>query len=159
MIFPGATARQKQWDVKKFGEVAGKLVSYGYKIILAGSAADRKNAQKIRKIEENCVDLTGKTTLTEAAAVIRTAALLVTADSGLMHLAYAVGTATVSLFGPSDQKKWAPIGKNHVVIDKELECSPCAMFGHTPRCRKNASCMSSISASDVMKGIEKILPL
>jgi ADP-heptose:LPS heptosyltransferase len=62
----------------------------------------------------------------------------------------------LSLFGPGIQKKWAPRGQGHVVINKNLDCSPCTKFGYTPRCKKNAECMKRITVDEV---VEKALEL
>jgi heptosyltransferase-2 len=102
-------------------------------------------------------DLTGKTTLMEAAAVLRRCRLLITADSGLMHLAVAVGTKTISLFGSGIEKKWAPQGKNHLVINKRPECSPCTRFGYTPGCAFDVACLSAITVDEVVAAALTVL--
>jgi lipopolysaccharide heptosyltransferase II len=156
-IFPGASVNERKWGGERFGEVAKILQKKGYRIIILGSNTDRGDAHKIKEHAEGSLDLTGKTTLVDIAAILKTCKLLITADSGIMHIAYGVGTPTVSLFGSGREKKWAPRGEKHIVINKHLPCSPCTTFGYTPRCKRNIECLSSIRADDVLKSVETLL--
>jgi ADP-heptose:LPS heptosyltransferase len=92
--------------------------------------------------------LAGRTTLEELVAALGQAALFVGGDSGLAHLAVAVGTPTVVLFGPSDSRKWGARGSGHAVVRRELACAPCAMFGYHKLCRSIA-CMDGITVDAV----------
>ena len=156
-IFPGASVKEKRWGGEKYGQVAKVFQDRGYKIIIFGSHADTEDAAKIKEYADNSLDLTGKTSLKEVAAILKYCKLLITADSGLMHIAYGVGTPTVSLFGSSREKKWAPRGEKYIVINKHLHCSPCTKFGYTPHCNRNVECLSLISVDDVIRGGEIIL--
>jgi lipopolysaccharide heptosyltransferase II len=156
-IFPGASVSERRWGGEKFGKVADELNQKGFKIVILGSGADRHDAELIRKIVQDSIDLTGKTSLVEVASVLKKCRLLITADSGLMHIAYAVGTPTVSLFGPGIEKKWAPPGKSHKILNKRLSCSPCTKFGHTPRCKKKAACLSLIGIDEVFDTANQLL--
>jgi lipopolysaccharide heptosyltransferase II len=156
-IFPGASVKERRWGGEKYGQVAKVFQDRGYKIVIFGSHADTEDAAKIKEYADNSLDLTGKTFLKEVAAILKYCKLLITADSGLMHIAYAVGTSTVSLFGSGIEKKWAPRGKKFIVINKHLSCSPCTKFGYTPRCKRNVECLSSISVAEVIKAVEMIL--
>jgi ADP-heptose:LPS heptosyltransferase len=93
----------------------------------------------------------------ETAAIISQLDLFATGDTGLMHIAYGVGTPTVSLFGAGIQKKWAPIGENHIAINKNLSCSPCTKFGYTPRCPYGVKCLSEITVEEVKEAVLKLL--
>ena len=138
--------------------MAKALINKGYKIVILGSDPDREDADRINKYTgNNCIDLTGKTSLMDVAVILKKSRLLVTADSGLMHIAYAVGTPTVSLFGSGIEKKWAPRGKKHIVINNHLDCSPCTRFGYTPRCKRGVKCLSSISIDAVTEAVGEIL--
>lgn len=156
-IFSGASVTERRWGGDKFGAVAKILSDKGYDIIILGSDADRADAERIKKHAGSCVDLTGRTNLRDIAAVLKESRLLITADSGLMHIAYAVGTPTVSLFGSGIEKKWAPRGENHIVLNKHLDCSPCTKFGYTPCCKRNVECLSLISVEDVVAAVKTIL--
>jgi ADP-heptose:LPS heptosyltransferase len=124
---------------------------------LLGSSADKADADLIRKKAPDTTDLAGKTDLRQVATVLGMSSLLISADSGLLHIAYAVDTPTVSLFGSGIEKKWAPRGKKHLVINKYLDCSPCTRFGYTPTCKRNVECLASIRVGEVIEAARTIL--
>ena len=156
-IFPGASVAERRWGGEKFGKLAKILCDKGYDIAVLGSSADRGDADEIRHLLPGCIDLAGKTSLKEVAAVLKNCRLLISADSGILHIAYGVGTSTVSLFGSGIEKKWAPRGRNHIVLNKRLPCSPCTRFGYTPRCRNDFECITSVNPAEVAKAVETIL--
>ncbi len=156
-IFSGATVREKRWGGERFGKVAKVLRDKGYTIVVLGSKADKTDAGIMKKYVTDNIDLVGKTSLREVASLLRMSKLLITADSGIMHIAYGVGTPTISLFGASIEKKWAPRGKQHIVLNKHLVCSPCIKFGYTPRCKRNVECLSSVNIDEVIGKVEVIL--
>ncbi len=156
-VFPGTSVAEKRWGGERYGEVAAALLKKGYTVVVIGSPAEAKDAETIKKHANGCIDLTGKTSLQEVAVLLKAGALLITADTGIMHLAYGVGTSTVSLFGPSKESKWAPQGKGHVVLNKGLACGPCTTFGYTPPCDRNVECMSLIRTDEVIEAAEKLL--
>lgn len=156
-IFPGASVRERRWGGERFGKVAKALEDEGYKILILGSRADRSDADVIKKYATRCVDLTGRTSLRDVAAILKRCRLLIAADSGIMHIGYAVGTPMVSLFGSGIEKKWAPCGKKHIVINKHLPCSPCTRFGYTPRCKRNVECLTLISTEEVVDSARSLL--
>ena len=150
-VFPGASVPERRWGGDGFGKVAEALTDKGYEIIILGSRSESGDAERIKKYAKNAVDMTGRTGLMGVAALLKSCNLLISADSGLLHIAYAVGTPTVSLFGSGIEKKWAPPGKRHRVLNKHLPCSPCTKFGYTPRCRRNVECLLSIDAGEVIR--------
>jgi lipopolysaccharide heptosyltransferase II len=156
-IFPGSSVWEKRWGGDKFGKVARTLSEDGYAVVILGSQHDKEDAQHIGLSARGCHDLTGKTTLYDIAAILKKCRLLITADSGLLHIAYALGTPTVSLFGASNENKWAPKGRRHYVINKHLPCSPCSKFGYTPHCRIQRECLSSITVDEVIVVAQTIL--
>ncbi len=158
-IFPGASVYERRWGGEKYGKVAQALIRKGFKVLILGSHTDRREAEIIRTVAPDSLDLAGRTSLTEVAAILKKCKLLITADSGLLHLAYGVGTPTVSLFGSGIEKKWAPRGRRHIVLSEHLGCSPCTKFGYTPRCKRNAECLSLISVEKVIASAEKLLEI
>ena len=98
------------------------------------------------------IDLTGKTTLRVLAEIYRHAKLLVSTDSGPMHIAAAVGTPVVALFGPTDPRRTGPYGRGHEVIRAGVPCSPCFLKS----CHSRV-CMTSISVEEVFSRVEKII--
>ncbi len=157
-LFPGATVPERRWGGKRFGMVAEELIKRGFNIVILGSSTERCEAKEIIEIARGAIDLTGKTSLKEVALILKRCRLLITADSGIMHIAVGVGTPTVSLFGSGIEKKWAPKGKRHRVINKNLSCSPCTRFGYTPEC-KTRDCLELITVEEVLKSVEELLSL
>lgn len=156
-ICPGATVRERRWGGDKFGAVARNIDDKGYKVLILGGEGDRGDAKKIMAQAEDCIDLTGRTTLSDVAFLLRLSRLFIGADSGILHIAYAVGTPTVSLFGSGIEKKWAPPGEKHIVLNKHLSCSPCTRFGYTPECKRDVECLKNISVDDVIRAAWIIL--
>ncbi len=157
-IFPGSSIPEKRWDVKNFVNLALDIYRTGYPIVVIGSEKERTAGEAIVH-GLNSLNLAGKTSLVETAALIDKSALLVSGDSGVLHIAAGLGKPTVSLFGPSNIKKWAPKGERHIVINRNLPCSPCSKFGYTPKCPINAKCMQDISVDEVMEAVERLLLL
>ncbi|MBI1922378.1 MAG: glycosyltransferase family 9 protein [Geobacter sp.] len=156
VIFPGASIREKRWSIEKAQTLAQRIYKSGMPVVLLGGKECKNDVAKIfRGI--NGLDLTGKTSLMESAAILTKSALLVSGDSGLLHIAASLGVPTVSLFGSSNMKKWAPKGHNHITISKSLPCAPCSKYGYTPKCPINAKCMSDIMVDEVFDAVLRLL--
>lgn len=149
IIFPGASIPEKRWGVERFFTVAKRLTEHGYKVVVVGGRGDRAEGELIAGA--GGLNLTGLTTLTETAAVIARSRLVISGDSGVLHIAVGLGLPTVSLFGPSNVAKWAPKGEKHIVLHSKLECSPCSKFGTLPPCPNDARCMKEITADQVLE--------
>jgi len=158
-LFTGATVKERRWGVKKFSELAENLLANGIGVVILGGNNDIPEVDKITRVMGNkdYLNLTGQTSLNETSAIISNLDLLISSDSGLMHIAYAVGTKTFSLFGAGIQEKWAPKGPDNYVINKNLACSPCTKFGYTPNCPINIKCLNEISVDEVCSKALKII--
>ncbi|HWP92062.1 MAG TPA: glycosyltransferase family 9 protein [Thermodesulfobacteriota bacterium] len=158
-MFGGATVRERKWGIHRFAQLAKDLLGEGLGIVLVGGKSDLHDQRRFEEIlgKENFLSFVGRTSLMETAAVISLLDLFVTGDTGLMHVSYGVGTPTVSLFGAGIQKKWAPIGKNHIVINKNLRCSPCTKFGYTPKCPYGVKCLNDIAVNEVKEAVLTLL--
>jgi ADP-heptose:LPS heptosyltransferase len=152
----------KQWPEARFREVAERLVrDRTAAIVLTGTPADRAQVDIVRGAlpPDRVVDLSGDVDLLTAAAVIEKLDLFLTGDTGPMHLANAVKTPVVAVFGPSDPRRYAPRGARDAVVRIDLPCSPCNRIrlpparcvGHTP------DCLSGIEVARVMAAIDGIL--
>ena len=106
---------------------------------------------------QKLLNFVGKTTLYETALIISNLNLFISSDTGLMHIAYGVGTPTVSLFGAGIAPKWGPKGDKNIVLNKKLSCSPCTKFGYSPRCKINVACLRDISVEEVVSSAAKLL--
>jgi lipopolysaccharide heptosyltransferase II len=158
-IFSGATTRERRWEASKFAELIKGLIEEGFGIVIIGGKDDVAESNKLEKIANRDVTINyaAKTSLIETAAIISQVDVFVSSDTGLMHLAYGVGTPTVSLFGAGIQEKWAPIGNNNIAINKHLLCSPCTRFGYTPKCPYDVRCLSDISVEEVKAAVLELV--
>jgi 3-deoxy-D-manno-octulosonic-acid transferase/heptosyltransferase-1 len=151
-VNPVAFWETKLWEEEKFAELCDRLrEELGIGIVLTGG--ESAPLERIcRKMRTKAVNLGGRTTLCELACIYREAALLVTTDSGPMHLAAAVGTPIVALFGPTDPARTGPYGPGHRIIRKGLSCSPC----FRKRC-ETPRCMTDISVEEVFTAVKEML--
>jgi ADP-heptose:LPS heptosyltransferase len=157
-VFPGASIPERRWGVDKFMAVARALKGRGVSVIIIGGRDCLFDGSKIISVADG-LNLAGKTNLIETAAVIEKAALLISADSGILHIAAGVGTRTISLFGPGIENKWAPRGEAHIVLNKRLSCSPCTRFGYTPKCPNGVKCMRDISVENVLDAVDCVMKI
>ena len=150
LICPVGSYWQKSWTTAGFGELIRRLVPAA-ECYLIGA---RHEAGKLTQINKSAGDLAGELagtlTLGELAALIAEARLLITVDTGPMHIANAVGTPVVALFGPTDPRGWGPRGPRDIVLQRPVECSPC--WGKS-ECNDHR-CMEMISSDEL---IEKAL--
>ncbi|MDA8415079.1 MAG: glycosyltransferase family 9 protein [Desulfobacteraceae bacterium] len=155
-IFPGASIPERRWGAERFRRVSEMLSMFGVRTVVVGGKEDRQQGDIIVCAGLG-LNLAGLTSLAETAAVIQKSSLLLSGDSGVLHIAVGLGVPTVSLFGPGRAKKWAPQGERHIVINKELPCSPCTSFGNTPPCPIDARCMSDITVDEVVNAVTMLL--
>ncbi|MCM0083500.1 glycosyltransferase family 9 protein [Geomonas sp. Red32] len=155
-IFPGASIPERRWGMERFRRVADHLSLRGLSIVVVGGEEDAEEGAYIVKWCGG-TNLAGKTTLAETAAVIARSLLLVSGDSGVLHLAVGLGIPTVSLFGPGIEAKWGPRGEFDLVLNKKLACSPCTRFGTTPACREKARCLTDIAPNEVVDAVMTVL--
>jgi ADP-heptose:LPS heptosyltransferase len=138
-IHPSGGRRVKQWEPARWREVAARLQQeFGATILITGSAADRALASEIAHgLSEAPLDLTGRLTLRETMSLIAVLDLFLSPDTGPMHMACALGTPSVSVFGPSDPARYFSGGdgagsSRHVVVRADLWCSPCNLIRKPP---------------------------
>jgi ADP-heptose:LPS heptosyltransferase len=152
----------KQWPVERFTELARRLVEHsGATIVLSGAAVDRVMVQTVKSAlpPQKVIDVAGHVDLLTLAGLIERLDLLVTGDTGPMHLAVAVGTPVVAVFGPSDPARYAPRGSLDRVVRVDLPCSPCNRIrvpparcvGHTP------DCLEFLTVNDVFRAAASVL--
>src|SRR5512132_2144960 len=118
----------KQWDPERFAEVARRLVAaVDATIVLTGAGGDRPLLQGVseRLPPARVIDVAGEVDLLTLAAIPERTDLLITGDTGPMHLAGAVGTPVVAVFGPSDPARYGPRGPHDRIVRVDLPCAPC----------------------------------
>ncbi|NOY12838.1 MAG: glycosyltransferase family 9 protein [Deltaproteobacteria bacterium] len=158
VLFPGASIDERKWGSDRFAELGRQLMSAGFKVVVVGGNEDIGLAAEIESNLPGVINLAGKTSLLETASVLSGAALLISGDSGILHIGVGLGIPTVSLFGPGIAEKWAPRGPRHRVVNLELPCSPCTRFGTTPPCPIGARCIQDISVDRVFQEAMELLP-
>ena len=126
-LCPGAEfGASKQWPAKYYAEVAQYYLAQGWRVWLLGSNNDAATCNEINQIaHQSCDVLAGKTTLPQAVDLISKASLVVSNDSGLMHIAAALQIPLVAVYGSTDPGHTPPLSVNHSIARLGLECSPC----------------------------------
>jgi heptosyltransferase II len=138
-LCPGAEyGEAKRWPAGHYAQMAKTWLRAGWQVWLFGSKNDVSVAVQINQLSNNgCVDLTGKTSITEAVDLLALADTVISNDSGLMHIAAALNKKLIALYGSSDPRFTPPLNANAKIIYLGLECSPCfkreCPLGHT-RC-------------------------
>ncbi len=152
-INPVAQWETKLWDITKFSRLADSLIEkLKATVIFTGGPADRECIDSIiAGMGSTAENLAGKTTLKVLAALYEKSDLLISTDTGPMHLGAAVGIPVVALFGPTAPWRTGPFGPGHKVIRPEIACSPCFK-----RHCETMDCMKKISVEQVLNGIEEL---
>jgi predicted lipopolysaccharide heptosyltransferase III len=156
MMQPGARYWFKAWPAERFAELADRLAGmFDCRILIGGDARDRDVAETIRRLARSGpVVLAGRTSLLQYAAILKRCALFIGNDNGPMHMAAALGTPVVALFGPSNPAEWGPRGDRVQVLYKGLDCRRC----FHPDCdRGEESCMKLISVDEVFTAAQRFL--
>jgi lipopolysaccharide heptosyltransferase II len=149
----------KRWPPESFAAAADQLQREGLgPVVLIGGPDERPAAQAVKALmKTEPVDLTGATQPGLLPALLKSAALLLTNDSGPMHVAAAVGTPVVALFGPTSPIRTGPYGKQHLVLTSGVPCSPC--FSRRCHNRVQIECLTSIAPEQVLEAVRTQLAL
>lgn len=154
VLHPGARWITKIWPPASWARLADWLIrEKGLAVVITGSAGDRELAARITaQMRERAQNLAGHTSLQELAGIMQKARLAVTADTGPMHLAAALGTKVVAVFGPTAPGRTGPFGEDHRVVRLGLTCSPCFQR----RCPE-PRCLLDLPPEAVQAAVEKSL--
>ena len=154
----GTTWRTKCWPLENFAEVITQVQKrFDVRILLTGSTAEIPLGEALAQLAKvEAINLIGKTTLMQLGALIESCNLYLTCDSGPMHIAAAVGTPTIALFGPTSPIRHGPYGENHKVFEKPVECRPCYKR-KCPRKDLPHLCMTEIDPHEVITQILKMV--
>jgi len=151
---PGTTWQTKNWPTEYYATAIRALQPNGH-ILLCGGPADQALGESI--IHDSGIPLINaihQTSLLQLAALISRSTVLVTGDTGPLHMAIALGIPTVSMFGPTDPKRFGPLTPEHVVLEEQIDCRPC----HKMLCpRKHLNCMYSLSPDKVITAVQMLL--
>ncbi|MCX7905081.1 MAG: lipopolysaccharide heptosyltransferase II [Elusimicrobiales bacterium] len=161
IINPSSIWTTKRWPDFKFAKLI-KMINdrYFIKPILIGSEREKKQISSIEKFtsSNSFINLCGKTDLKELIYLIKNSDLLISNDSGPMHIAVACKTPVIAIFGPTTKELgFFPYSKNSIVIEEELNCRPCRLHGSDKCPHKHFLCMKLIRVEKVFKYVEKFL--
>ncbi|MGQ0722684.1 MAG: lipopolysaccharide heptosyltransferase II [Candidatus Eiseniibacteriota bacterium] len=147
VLQPGAAyGPAKRWPAERFGETGAALLAEGHDVAVIGSAADRQAVERVRERAPGVVDLSGSTRIGVLAALLESASLLITNDTGPMHLAAAAGTRCLAVFGSTSPEWTRPLGTGHEVVRRPVACAPCFLR----RCPIGTPCLEGIDAAAVL---------
>lgn len=156
VMHPGVSAfgAFKRWDAEKYREVAGKLARENHALVALtwGGEAERRECEAIANAAGDGVRVAPKMSLKELAALLDEADLFIGGDTGPLHVAAALGTRVVGIYGPKDPVIYGPCGRDNVVVTSGAPCSPC-----TKRRCDDAVCMKNITAEAVLAAAKKAL--
>jgi lipopolysaccharide heptosyltransferase II len=140
----------KRWPAASFAEVADRLQQEGYgAVVMIGGPDERADVAVVSEMmKAPAVDLSGATTVGLLPALLSRASLLITNDSGPMHIAAAVGTPVVAMFGPTSADRTGPYGMSHSVLTGNVPCRPC--FSRTCHNTLPLECLKLVSPDQVL---------
>jgi len=149
-IFGGA----KRWPPERFAEIGDRAVEeWGAKVLIFGSGKEKEICSHVcSSMGHRSLNLCGRTSLNVVMGLISRCLFFATNDSGLMHIAAALGVPTVAIFGPTDHVATGPLGPKTMIIRHEIECAPCLK----PECPTDHRCMLSIGSDEVWEGMERL---
>lgn len=146
-VFPGGNAPSRRWEPDRFAELVRRLTKRGRQVVVFGGPTERELTARVAG--GAAVNLGGQTDLAQLASGIASCDLLVTNDTGPLHLAAAVGTPTVSLWGAGDPAVTGPLGAGHRMLrHPELDCVPCTK-NDCPLAVDRYRCLTLITVDDV----------
>jgi heptosyltransferase II len=158
VMHPGASCASKIWPLERFAKLADSIIqNSNIKIIIIGGKDERDIfcAETVKKfMQEEAIFLHGKLNIKTLAALIEKASLFISNDSGPVHIAAAVGTPVIDIFGRGQPGlgplRWGPLGPNDIILHKDLGCKE-KCLAHN--CRKGFACIRSISVDDVYNAV------
>jgi heptosyltransferase-2 len=157
VLCPGARyGPAKRWPVTRFAHLASLLVrDLGAEVAVAGTPNDVWAERSIAaRVPDGIIPLVGKTDLPQLMGLLAQADAVVSNDSGAMHLAAALGTPVVGLFGSSTPTWTGPLGEHHVTLYHPPPCSPC----YEPVCRfEHYACLQTLAVPEVLAGVTNLL--
>ncbi|HYR91702.1 MAG TPA: lipopolysaccharide heptosyltransferase II [Terriglobia bacterium] len=156
VVNPGAAyGSAKRWSEDRFADVADVLArELGLQVAIIGSGVEQPIAEKIRgRMKSRTAVLNGKTSLETLIGVLAASTLMITNDSGPMHIAAALGVPTVAVFGSTDERVTGPYGPRIRIVKHPVECSPCLLR----ECPIDHRCMTRVNVEDVCRAARELL--
>ena len=155
---PGAAHATKRWPAERWVELGRRLNSRGFDLALVGGSGDADLAAGIASGLDRAASAAGRLSLQGTAALLASCRGLVSGDTGVMHMAAAVGTPVVAIFGPTVRAfGFFPYAQASAVVERELACRPCTAWG-TERCPLgHHHCMVQIPADEVESALTGLI--
>ena len=158
---PGASCISKKWPLERFAELGKKILQgTSYRLAIIGGAEEKASGDFLKKeLGDDVMNLAGKLNLKILAAVLKRCRLLVSNDSGPVHVAAAVGTRTLTIFGRNQaglsSVRWRALGEGHVVIQKDVGCVVC--LAH--RCSIGFECLKAVEVDEVYDHVRRMISM
>jgi heptosyltransferase-2 len=158
-IHPAASCPSKVWSAARFAQACDVLADkYKLKVILISGPNDADKALEVASHMRNrCINFAGKTTVSELASLLKRCSLFISNDSGPVHIASAVSTPVISIFGRNQAGlsplRWSPLGLKDKILHKDIGCIQC--LAHN--CKKEFACLKAIRVEDVVAAADAIL--
>ena len=156
-LAPGARWETKRWPSDRFAEITSAISDSGHAVLVIGSEAE-KDICSIAAHGGVATNACGRLSLMETAAALKKASVLVTNDSGPLHIAEATGTPVVALFGPTvRQFGYFPLLDDSIALEKEIDCRPCSRNGARPCHIDKRDCLENIGTTEVLASVNRVL--
>lgn len=158
-IAPGAFHYTKRWQQEKFKVLADRIISeLKKKVIIFGGKTDVDTGDFIKNGNQNIINIAGKTSLTQTAEELDKCKVLITNDTGVMHIAAARQIPVIAIFGSTVQEfGFIPFRVKNIIVEKNISCRPCTHIGRSKCPKKHFKCMNDISVHEVYNKLLKIL--
>ncbi len=148
----------REWPLKNYVKIAKDLRDFS--IIITGSKHNAQRAANLAsQIGNSAFSVAGKFSLQETTALLKMAKIVITINTGIMHIAAVLGVPMVALHGPTNPIRWGPVGADNsktIIIKSRASCAPCLSLGFDYKC-STGGCMNMISVDEVREAIEKLL--
>lgn len=156
-INPTASCPSKTWPIENFIALSAELIKrYNAKILIVSGPEDVKKTKGLAaSLKKDVIDASGKTSVGQLAWLLRKAVVFISNDSGPVHIATAVGTPVIAIFGRAQPglspRRWGPLGERDIFLHKDVGCEIC--LAHN--CEKEFACLKAIEVKDVLDAVEK----
>ena len=159
VISPGSVWNTKRWSQSQYAELTQLLFEKKYNLIFTGSIEEQELCQEIIKTSgTECLNVAGKLSIMESAALIEKCDLMICNDSGALHIANAMETDVLAFFGPTVQSiGYFPYRKNDIVFETDVNCRPCSSHGGKKCPLGHFRCMLEINAETVFEAVQRKL--
>lgn len=161
--FPGGYKKQlKEWPLDNWIALGRDLINKEFNVFISGSKEDAAAAASIKQELDKCdpagacTVLCGHFSLAEVAAILYKSSLLITVNTGIMHMGAALNVNMIALHGPTSPRRWGPSSNNAIIIKPTKECAPCISLGFEYGC-KHGGCMQTIRREEVLQHADRIL--